>query len=248
MHLGPRDGAVREVVGDDCARLAEAAALILALDIDPDALAPRTPPERPDPAPAPPPHPVRARAAAPVAPPPVASPIHLALGADAIFAPSELPRASMGAGVHVAASRGAAALEIGALAFAPQLSTGGPRPGLAGAEVSLALLDLRGCATSPMISPRLGFALDVCGGAEIARMATRGVNIARPSSEASLFGAALATGALRLFADRAVALRAGASVGVPLGAPTVVIAGLGDVFEPPRAFVRIFVGIDGRVF
>lgn len=227
----------------DCGRLAEAAALILALDVDAAARELEQPPiataEHPDAAlsrparasPRPGKHTAKQKA------------ITVDVGARALLDEGSLPRATAGIAVVATVARGSVAFDAHAAAY-EQRFTGGPREGAGGAYVDLATAGVRGCMRR--LSETTG--VYACAGGELGRIGTRGVGIAQPSTSAALWGAASLSIEARPFQDRMVSPVFGLFVGHPLAAPDVVIVGFGTLFEPPIFFFRAQLGLQVRVF
>jgi len=241
----------RTMADPDCARLAEAAALILALDIDaaaheheaparttpePPELAPaeRTPERRPRPRPPPPPPPSR---------PATPERISLDLGARAVFDDGSLPKTTAGVAVVAGIASGSFALDIRGAAYKGRF-TGGPRDGAGGAYVDLVAAGLDACMQRRIETT----GVRACAGGELGRMETRGVGIAQPGSSAALWGAALISVEARPFQHGVVSPVVGLAVGHPFSAPNVVIRGFGTVFEPPVLFFRTYLGLQVHFF
>jgi hypothetical protein len=247
----------RSMTGDDCSHLVDAAALILALDIDPDVLTRReaeaAPPADRDhvttspPAAAPPPvdktlpGPLR-RPAHTLAP--VRRALHLLGGARLVLDEGSLPRTTLGVGALVALARGPLMFEVQGTAYNEQFTVAGPRGGRGGAYVSLATLGAHACWR--------GRALDVdwraCLGGEAGLESTTGVSVARPETATGLWSAASLMFAARVLPRSVVSPTAGLALVHPIGAPPVFIGGFGTIFEPPVVVVRCFFGLDARFF
>ncbi len=249
----------RTMTGVDCARLASAAALVLALDIDPGAL------EREAPAPAAPsgeepaPPPAGVPPTATPTPTPTRKPgrrrpvVHprrprpsfeATLGPRFVLDVGSLPRETAAAGAAFSIAREALALEVQGTGYGRRFTTNGPRNGAGGAYVDLLSLAAHGCARS--LVARVEWR--GCLGGELGREATRGISIAQPASSSSVWGAISAVFRARAWPDRVVSPTVGVVVGTPVTAPRVVIDGFQTVFEPPVVFVRAFLGIEAKLF
>jgi hypothetical protein len=238
----------RTMTGDDCARLAEAAALILALDIDPAAGSGESEPAVPEgPPPAAParsapeiaPRPRVARAGrAPASPPrPL---VNVQLGARVVFDHGSLPRPTLGVGGAATVARGPFALDLQVIGYQPQFTLEGPRRGTGGAYVGLLAFSAHGCAGTVRWSVEwLG-----CLGGEVGRASTRGVNIAQPDAAAGARGAISAMARARLWPKRSVTPVFGLAAVHPLRTSTVTIADFGTVFETPAVVLRYSIGLD----
>jgi hypothetical protein len=231
---GPR---TKELQAASCDALADATAIILALMIDPTALAAPVPAPPPLPAPpaapvpaspplpAPPaaPVPVPAPPPTPAAPPPSASlrpRFHLL--AWALADAGTLPGVSFAAGGAVALSLGALRLELGAGAFPGRSTVLAQRP-TAGGDVSL-VAGTAGVCYGVLAPGR--FELSPCLVVAVGRLHATGFGVSNPG-EGSALWSALEPGA-RLgwspLARLALVLRAGASV--PFARPSFVLAGV----------------------
>ncbi|MDB5213110.1 MAG: hypothetical protein JWO86_1037 [Myxococcaceae bacterium] len=252
------NGAPRTMSGDDCSRLADAAALVLALDIDPDAGthgdqppsdAPENEPEPIDPE--------VPRLRAPERTPPLRLPRRDApprapgsthvegfAGARFLFDSGSLPRPTLGVAAAGALVRGPFALDLQAAIYQSQFTLSGPHHGVGGAYVSLATVGAQACWG--------GIAGEVdwrgCAGGELGRNGTTGVSIAHPESSASVWTALSAMVRARIWPERVISPTIGLGAVHPLTAPTITIQGFGTVFEPPAALIRLFLGVEAQFF
>ena len=237
----------RTMNGSDCSRLADAAALILALDIDPEALA-HGPRDAPSPEPPPPALSARPPPAArpkPVRPPPPHQEgIDGAVGARIVLDSGSLPRTTLGLGLLAEMARGPFALELQGTAYTSRFTVDGPRGGVGGAYVGLATFGALGCLQDhgPILAVR------GCLGGELGRESTRGVSIAHPQAAASLWAALESTIAARMWPKAVASPTLGLALVLPLSAPRVEIQGVGTVFEPGVGAVRAFLGVSGNLF
>ncbi|HVZ74990.1 MAG TPA: hypothetical protein VHJ20_21560 [Polyangia bacterium] len=170
----------RTIAGDSCASVASAAALILALMIDPTAAerateesAPPTPPREP------PPKKIEAPPAIEAKPQPATSgdawpvrPFVRGFGAGVV---SLLPSAALGGGVGVGARRGRLAVELTALATQARHADAAGAPG-EGGTFHLAIGGARACgALSGHVAGSVGWQL--CLGAELERITATGTGV-----------------------------------------------------------------------
>ncbi|AKV04603.1 hypothetical protein AKJ09_11266 [Labilithrix luteola] len=244
----------RTLADDDCSRLADAAALVLALDIDPEALTrehaaapgpvePTAPPvSTPVPPPAPPPPQKKARRAR-SKPPPQERAIGVTLGGRFVFDSGSLPRPTMGLGLAVDLRRGPWALELQGTAFHERFTVGGPHGGVGGAYVRLATGSLFGCFDGRARWVDVGG----CVGGELGRQATEGVSISQPGESAGVWSAVGTMLRVRGWPRLPISPSAGVLVGFPLSASSITIERVGTVFEAPGAFVRVFLGLEGKI-
>ncbi len=238
----------RTLEGASCVAVTDAAALVLALAIDPEAVASRpaapAPPEapQPPPAPAPPPQPP------PPLPPPVAvarpepapprpsRPLRWHLRAAVFGDVGSLPAATVGPSLAVGLSYGALRVEAYAVYAAPQraaLDRGGGDFDLVGAGLS-------GCGLA-----RVGrFDLGGCGGLEAGSLRGAAYGVARPGSGSApwlavTFGAAARA---RLSSRWGVLAQVGGAA--PLRRPEFVIDEVGAVFRASALTLRATAGVE----
>lgn len=249
MELWLGEGAsARTMNGDDCARLAEAAALVIALDIDPDALSREEKSPEPAEPPPSPPEPPRAakrppRKPAPPPPPPETR-FESGFGARVIFDAGTLPRPASGLGLVLDLARGPFAVELQGTGYFKRFTVDGPRQGTGGAYVALGTLGVMGCWRGL----GSGLAWRACAGGEIGRESTRGVNIARPGGSAGFWSALSAMLHVRAWPQLAMSPVAALVVGHPLSAASVQIEGFGTVFQPSEVFLRLILGAEANFF
>ena len=236
---------------EDGAASKEAAALILALDVDAAARELEQSSTREEPAAdetseTPPPPPARTTRRPPQierAPRSKPRAVSLSAGMRALLDNGSLPRTTGGIGLVAGVARGSVGVDLHASVYERQF-TGGPREGTGGAYVDLAAAGVQACLQS--VLERTG--LRACAGGELGRMGTRGIGIARPGASAALWGAATLSFEARPLQDRVVAPVVGVTFGHPLSAPDVVIRGFGTVFEPPVLFFRTYLRLRVRFF
>jgi hypothetical protein len=225
----------RDIEGANCAELAEAASVAIAVSVRSM--------EAANTAPAP------GAAASPVSPsPPAAIPAAMVTPSPATpsWRPSmtlalatdtgALPGTSPGVDLEGDLQRGALRLALLATWFAAQEANG---PGGSGGTFQLALGGALAC-----FAPRFGrWTPLACGGAELGRLAGTGL-VTRPETAAVFWRAARAeAGATAaLGPNTAILLRAG--VAVPLARPTFVVDGSALVYRPSPVAVRVTAGFE----
>lgn len=257
----------RRLDHQDCASLTEAAALVIALAIDPervrahqteaapndDADTPLAAPAAPAPPVAAPPVPtVAANSPAPVTPPAQPSaapsattapnPVVIDAGVRALLDVGTLPRAGLGIGGIFAVGVGRLRVELtGTYWFPVEESVPGHAP--AAVKVQLATGGLRGC----YVWAPSDWALSACAGAELGDYRGRGFNVDDPATSHQLWSAASAD--LRL--SRALTpwfgvfggIEPGLAItrprfGVTQGEETV------EVTQPGPVFLRTYIGAE----
>jgi hypothetical protein len=249
----------RSMTGEHCSHLVDAAALILALDIDPDVLSdgettatPMPPAEvdhaasRPPPAPPAPPAPPPEEARLETGPrrpepaPSTTSRLRLLGGTRLVLDDGSLPRTTLGVAAFVALLRGPLLLEAQATSYNERFTIAGPRAGRGGAYVSLATLEAHACYR------RLLLDVDwrACVTAELGLESTTGVSVTKPESASGFWSAAGLMFGVRALPRSRVSPTAGLVLVHPISAPPVFIEGFGTVFEPRAVVVRCFLGLD----
>jgi len=229
----------RTLTGPDCRSLADAAALVLALLINPDALPKAGPPAEPTSPPAPPAPPPPAPPPPATSPPPTVAP-RFAAGLCAVLGTGVLPGLAKGMAVHFLAYHGRFAVLARAGGFLPEPASADLLPGARASfhrlEGSLAL-----CArTHP--GRRLG--ADGCLGAALTRLHGESAGVSNPGEVSAYFAEGLAELSAHLRLARHVRLRLaleGRGLGSP---PDFGILGLGSVYRPAAASLRGALGVD----
>lgn len=246
---GPR---VRVLHASSCQALADAAAVIIALAIDPAAVAsaPEPPPPAapPAPPPLPPPPPPRPFVPPPrprTAPPPPRDsvPLRFHVAAWVLGDIGSLPGVSFAAGGALGLSIASWRIEAGAGAFPSRAAVIANRP-TAGGDVSLILGSVGACRD---ILPKGRFEIAPCAGVELGRLHAAGFGISNPTSGDALWSAFKAGG---LFAwapmDRfALVLRL--DVVVPFARPSFVLDNVGPVFRSGPVAGRLGLGVEARL-
>ena len=249
-RLGTTTGS-RTIATESCRAVAGATALIVALMIDPEAVAARgSPPATPSP----PPDPsrvIRATRAAtdtavsrvPPPPRPGLAP-RLSLGPTLGVDMGTLPRPTYGAGARVGIKVGRSALELGVLASASARGTIAGTAPPAGGSFHFWSASLSAC---PAFAVRR-FDLGACAEIEAVEVKGTGFGVtARYENDARWL--ALGAGAiarLRISPHVAIPFRVG--VVAPLGHPTFVLKGVtegqGQIYSPSRVAVRGLLAVD----
>jgi hypothetical protein len=232
LTLTTRAGALsgeRKLSAPDCAELGRAAALVIALMINPAA----------DPSAAP--TVVRPAAPAPpaVAPPPAPPPERrFALGADLRLGSGELPGGAAGIGARFAAGRGVFSAQARGDFWFPRDASSTAKPS-AGGSFGAADLSLAGCATAGR-DGRLAPA--ICLGAALIGTHASGSGVSDPGSVTALSAGPFLEGAVRVRISARNALRAGVEALAPLSRPSFALAGVGTVFRPAALSLRASLG------
>lgn len=258
----PGDGAirVREVKGASCAAVADAAALIIALMIDPSAAAAAGP--RPGPAPLPAPV---VPVAVPVFVPPLApapkpeivrasrprassgSPLlAFRLSAAAIADAGSLPGISFGFSGAASLLVGPNRFELGAAGWPDRATSLAARPS-AGGFVGLVTGFASVCRdVLRLLARTTRFELFPCAAFELGRIHAKGFGIDAPGDGAALWSAVRAGGLFvwRL-ADR-VGIDLRLEAAIPLARPSFVIEGLGTVHRSAPVAGRASLGAELR--
>ncbi len=274
VHLVTDLGGVlgeRDFDGPTCAAVANAAALIVALTFDPEALARRTdpaptaPPPAPSPPrrglPAPPPEPTAASSIpaplpaplpppaedgpAPLATPPVAAPARprpaIAVGILGAGSIGALPGGGGGVGGRLGVLRGRFRGAVSASYWPPRTSTLASRPS-AGGDVGLIAGDASGCYAVL----RAPVELSPCLGLEVGSMTATGFGVQLDGSGSAPWIAPLAEAAVALpFAQR-FAVRLDLGVLVPAVRPPFVLSSVGTVYTAGPVVGRATLGAEVR--
>jgi hypothetical protein len=224
LTLSTRAGALageRRLTAVDCAELMRAAALVIALMINPSAGAPIEPP------PPPPPPPVIAEPPPP--PPPAPPPGPISAGADALVATGLLPGGAVpGIGLRLAWSRAFFRAELRGDGWAGR-SAAGPVDGSAGGSFDLLDLGLGACAIG-----RRGRRIEpgACVGAILWRGTGTGYGVTDPIVATAWWTGGFAEGNVSLRVTPRNAARLGIGAFLPFGRPTYALGGVGAVWQP----------------
>jgi hypothetical protein len=225
-RAGERMGERRLSAGD-CTELMHAAALVMALMINPNAGA-EPPPPPPPPSPPPPPPP----------PPPPEAEQRFAAGADVVVGTGALPGVAPGIGLRFAAAAGAFAAEARASLWLSR-STAAPADATTGGSFDLVDVALAGCASArraQRVSPR------ACAGASLVRVAGSGYGVSEPGSASAFWSAAFIEASLRVRVTPRNAVRLGLQGLASLGRPSFALDGVGTVFRPDAFWARATLG------
>jgi len=229
----------RDLDGDSCWAVAAAAALVLALTIDPNAaarasLTPIGPPAPSLPA-APPP--IAALPAAPSAAKPF-RPFFRAFGGVAV---ALLPKPGAFLGLSAGVRRGWIDAELSALSSFETRAYAADRPG-AGGYFRVLAFGTRGCGRATATASPI--ALRLCAGGEIERMTARGFGVELPGSGGATLvaalGAVVASRPLASWVEIALDL----SGTVRPYHPAFVLTGVGKVFTVPSASAVVALGLN----
>ncbi|MBN9159523.1 MAG: hypothetical protein BGO98_18325 [Myxococcales bacterium 68-20] len=238
LRVGSESAPPRVLESDTCGYLADAAAFIVALDLqsyaDVEATVP-PPPPAPPPPPVAPTKPRRTRrVSVPRAPKPE---IHGGLGADLRIDHASLPALGGGGSVFGFVEYQSVRADLGAALWPPRhaMVPGG------GASITLRAVDLRAC-WSPF---SWGGA---CARAEVGALRAAGIAIAQPATSDGLWLAGLVGLTAQPIAWGPLRVRMTAELGAPLRYPTVTIEELGRVFRPGTPIVRLGMGLEAVLF
>jgi hypothetical protein len=229
-RVGDTEGE-RVLAGHDCRELADAAALVLALLINPEA-ALSSAPESGPPTPAPPPPPN----------PPLPGHAHsgLGLGLGAVLASGVLPDTAAGLIARLLYRRGILAVALEIAGFFPSEKIA---PVLPRASASFYRLEsaLQLCAATPS-DRRLGAAL--CLGGAVVSLHGQSVGVSAPGQVTAYWpeGLLAVSGQLRLAAT--TQLRLAADLHGLGSRPDFAILGLGNVYRPAGRSLRGILGLD----
>lgn len=235
LSLRTRVGAItgeRVLSGEDCHELADAAALVLALLINPEAAAEPAPPEEPPPARLPP-SPQGAAAS-------VQQRSGLGVGVDAVLAAGVLPGLAEGLAARFFYQRGHIVAAVHVVGFLPKEK---PAPLLPGASASFYRLEsgLELCAATPP-SRRWGGAL--CLGGAAVRLHGRSAGVSAAGESNAYWLEASLQGSVHVGLTPAVRLRMAADVHGLGSRPDFAILGLGSVYRPSLLSIRGALGVD----
>ena len=231
----------RDLEGDSCWAVAAAAALVLALTIDPNAAARAslTPPPVSPPAPSlrAAPAPVAALPAAPSEAKPL-RPFFRAFGGVVV---ALLPKPGAVFGISAGVRRGWIDGELSALSSLETKAYAGGRPG-AGGYFRVMAFGARACGRATAISSPI--AVRFCGGGEIERLTARGFGVELPGAGGAtvLAGLAAADASLRLASWVEMAVELAGTVR-PYH-PAFVLTGVGEVFAVPPASAVVALGLN----
>ena len=228
-HTGNTTGE-RDLAGQTCQQLAEAAALVLALLINPNAAVMAEPP-------------AVALPASP-APSPVvldrASTARFAFGIDGVLAGGALPGIAAGVSARLFFQRGPALLVLRAGALLPKETS---TPVWPEARASFYALE-SALALCGRTSPARRVGAMVCLGGAIVRLHGESKGVSTPGDATAFWPEALAEAAGQLRLTQRTRLRIGAEVRGLGSRPDFAVLGLGSVFRPSATSLRAGLGLD----
>lgn len=222
LTLSTKAGALvgeRKLSAGNCAELMRAAALVLALMINPSAGAPPPPP------PPPPPQ----VSAAPPPPPPPPPPGPVSAGADVLVGTGLLPGGAVtGIGLRLGWSRAIFTAELRGGAWAGRSAASG-LDGSAGGSFALVDLDAAGCATARR---HRRVAPGACLGVTVWRGTGSGYGVSNPETATAWWAGGFAEGNVRLRLSTRNAVRLAVAAFLPFGRPIFALDGIGAVWQP----------------
>jgi hypothetical protein len=231
----------RQFEGASCARVADAAVLIVALMLDPVEVAtqieaPRAEARGSRVEPGPPAdrgarEPARTRKA---------QGRRVQIGVQAIGDAGSLPGPSVGGGVTAGVRVSHMRIEMDAAVWMPARAFGGPVPG-SGGEIGLFTAGLRGCYAP--LRAESGVALEPCARIEGGVARGRGFGLEDVASSNAPWGAIFAGIALRQWTAESFAAWLSIEGGAPFVRPNHVIEGFGTVFRAGPALGRLSFGL-----
>jgi hypothetical protein len=225
----------RSLTGQDCHELADAAALVLALLINPKAsLAPEPPAVTAPPPPSPPPAPPADDGAV------FDQLARFGLGLDAVVGSGVLPGLATGLTGRGFFQHGRLVVTVRAGGFFAKSATAAVMPG-AGASFYLLESALAICART-LPGRRLGAML--CLGPALERLHGRSSGVSTPGDASAFWPCALAEASGHLRLSRRTRLRLAAEARGLGNRPDFAILGLGTVYRPPVVSLRGALGVD----
>jgi len=236
LALDDGAGGDRRFEGATCARVADAAVLIVALMLDPVEVVAQigTPPAVP-------------RREAPTsstkAPHRAADDSDSAfdLGIEAAGDVGSLPEPTVGAGLVAGFRTGRVLVEADAVAWVPRRAYGGPTPG-GGGEIGLYTAGLRGCLAA-FRSIESGISLEPCVRFEGGVATGRGFGIDEPTSSKNPWAAAFLGVSLRQWSTASLGGWLSVEGGVPFVRTQYVIEDFGTVFRASPVVGRLSLGL-----
>jgi hypothetical protein len=216
----------RRVAGADCRRVSEAAALIIAMTLDPLGLSER----------------MSERAAAASE----RDALGFSLGLRAAGDLGSLPQPSLGTGFVLGVHAGRAHAEAEAMVWLPRLTRLSPesRGSRGSGEIGLFGAALRGCYDLAW-SARVGFGFGPCLGAEAGLSTGRGIDVIEPVRKHGFWAAALAGLTVRQLGAGGPGLGSwlALEIAAPLVRPVYAIDGQGAIFRASALAARASVGV-----
>jgi hypothetical protein len=233
LVLDDGNGGDRRFEGATCARVADAAVLIVALMLDPMEVAAQieTPPAVPR----------REASASSEARHRAPDDAAFDLGIEAAGDVGSLPEPSVGAGVVAGFRTGRVLVELDAVAWVPRRVYGGPTPG-GGGEIGLYTAGLRGCFAA-FRSSQSGISLEPCVRLEGGIATGQGFGIAEPVSTKNPWGAAFLGVSLRQWSTASLGGWLAVEGGVPFVRAAYVIEDFGTIFRASPVVGRLSLGL-----
>lgn len=248
LRVGAESEPPRILESNECRKLAEATAFIVALDLQSRAAAEH--PEQHPPTPAVPhaeregrPSAARPATRRPT-PPGGARAIVGGLGGDLAGDHGTLPALGWSGGFFGYIGYGSWRAELGA-AFWPRNRADDTSLRGAGASISLRVAGVRGCSSLSFLSIDW---IDACFRLEAGALHAAGYGILRPATSDGLWLAGLVGLTARVSEAGPLRVRGTVELGPPLRYPAVTIEGLGQVYAPAPLVVRLGFGLETRLF
>lgn len=235
------DGGERQLEGERCDVVADAAAYVVAALIDPTVEPPQA--EDPPAEPAPTPPVAKPQPRPPTKPPPAAKESELrgALRLGAAVGVGALPSVAPGVSGAAALLWRRLRIEIGATHWFARPARVAGRPGVGG-DIQLTTGSVRICG----LAVRRPIELPICGGFELGGMQGRGVGIDRPARARLLWAAFSASAGIIWMPSRWVGMWADAALVVPVSRPIFEAENVGRIHQPAPAAFAGMLGIETR--
>jgi len=235
--LSMRGGASgdRTFEGGTCARVGDAAVLIVALMLDPLEVVAQMDTARDD----------DSRPASPLLTENgrradvARSPTRFELAVQATGDAGSLPEPTVGAGVAAGAHLSRISVQADVVAWIPRRAFGGPT-GASGGEIGLYTASLRGCLAA---MGALGLVLAPCLRAEGGLASGTGFGIAEPATSRNFWGAAFAGLSIRQASTERLGAWLAVEGGVPFVRPDYIIEEFGTVFRAGPVLGRVSFGL-----
>jgi hypothetical protein len=231
----------RLLEGETCKGVASAAAVVLALTVQTEAVVvtPLPPPSSPPSASAAPP-----AASSRPSPPPLPSPWAFLVRGTGLADLVTLPSVAGGAALAVGGRYRRLEGTLGVTVLFDQSATTS-KPG-AGADFSLVGATLRGCYVAPLHAGA-SFEIAGCGGVAVERVAARSFGVTTPGFGEFFHAAPFVASSFVVVATPAAAVGLDASVLFPLARPGFTVEGLEEVHRVPPVSVRLGLTVDLRL-
>jgi hypothetical protein len=235
LLLGAGATGDRRFEGATCARVSDAAVLIVALMVDPVEVvtridSPRAEPRR-DVLSAGEVRPQTERERASV----------VSIGVQATADAGSLPLPSAGGGIAVGLRLGRALIDVDVVAWVPRRALRGPAPG-SGGEIGLTTAGLRGCFVALQSAPA-GVGVAPCLRVEGGLAHGRGFGIAEPASASNFWGAVFLGASVHQLTSASLGAWLSIEAGMPFVSPRYVIEDFGTVFRAGPLLGRVSLGL-----